>query len=215
MSLNYKHLLFIFLLFSKLVYSQQIDYKELMRADTNIINKSTVFQWYWSSVMNKEMNFWHIREYDVHYRGKNRDTVKVNTLAFDTNGRLIRWNTVLFKYAFNGSFIGYVDSVSSQAILPREFNPKANTDFHYYSELRDKKSNLLTKSVIIETGTSDSLVVKYTYNNEFYIKAQEKEIDGVNYVLPEGPKTYLKKITFYRRNKVVHERFITYQKYNS
>jgi len=215
MSFDIKKLILIFLLFSKVSFSQQIDFKELIKADTNIINKNTVFDWYWSPIMNKEMNFWHIREYSVHYRGKNRDTVKVNTLAFDKEGRLIRWNTVVFKYAFNGSFLGYVDTVRSEAVLPRNINNKAFTDFHFFSELRDKKNNLLIKSSVLDLNTTDTLNVKYTYNPDLYIKAQEKEIDGVTYILPEGPKTYLKKITFYRRNKVVYERYLLYEKYTN
>ncbi len=215
MNFDFNKLILIFLLFSKVTFSQQIDFKELIKADTNIINKNTVFDWYWSPVMNKQMNFWHIREFSVHYRGKNRDTVKVNTLAFDKEGRLIRWNTVVFKYAFNGSFLGYVDTVNSEAVLPRNINNKAFTDFHFFSELRDLKNNLLVKSSVIESNTTDTLNIKYTYNPDLYIKAQEKSIDGVVYILPEGPKTYLKKITFYRRNKVVYERYLLYEKYTS
>lgn len=202
-----------FLLFVQISVAQQIDFKDLLRNDTNVINKNTVFNWYWSSFMNKTMKFRHIREFTVHHHGKQLDTIKMNTLAFDTNGRLIRWNTILFKYAFNGSFLGYVDSVTSQSIIPNSSTNKVFTDFHFYSELRENKNNQLVRNVVVEDPHNDSLVVKYMYHPDLYIKSQEIINENLLYTIPEGPKVYLQKIRFYRHKKIVYERFLNYELY--
>ena len=201
----------IVLFFVQLSTAQQIDFKDFLRNDTNVINKNSVFNWYWSSFMNKTMKFRHIREYSIHYHGKHIDTLKTNTLAFDTSGRLIRWNTILFKYAFNGSFLGYVDTVTSLATLPINNSSKLPLDFHYYSELRESKYNQLVRNVVLELPKSDSLIVKYSYHPDFFIRAQEKINESLMYSIPEGPKIYLQKIRFYRHKKLVYERFLQYE----
>ena len=203
----------VFLLIVQFSFTQQIDYKNLLRNDTNLICKTTVFNWYWSTFMNKTMKFRHIREYSVYHKESGGDTIKKNTLAFDTNGRLLRWNSVLFKYSFNSSFLGYVDTIKSLAILPNVYNDKVFTDFLYYTELRDIKNNLLSKSNVVETIFSDSLEVVYKYHPDLFIKAQEKEIFGVKYYLPEGPKSYLNSIQVFRIKKLIFERFLEYEFY--
>lgn len=209
-----KKIFFIFsLLIVNLCFAQQVDYKDLVRNDTNVISKSTVFNWYWSSIMNKTMKFRHVREYNVYFKDEKSDTTKRNTLAFDTNGRLIRWNTVAFKYAFNSSFLGYVDTVTSIATLPNSFNDKVFTDFIFYSESRDIKSNLLFESNIVESVFSDSLEVKFKYHPDLFIRSQQKEIFGVTYFLPEGPRSYLKSIQVFRNKKIIFERFLEYEFY--
>lgn len=194
-------------------FAQQIDFKELVRFDTNIINKNSVLNFYWSAVINKKMNFKRITEYALN--DKTKDTVKLNTLDFDKEGRLKYWNSVAFRYTGLGDFIGYVDTTKSEIVLPSVINKNAFTDFYFYSELRDVDHNRLVKSLIKENQKADTLKVKYLYNQVFYIKSENKVVDGITYALPEGPKLYLDKILIYRNKDLICERFIKFEIYNN
>jgi hypothetical protein len=203
-----------FLLFSiTSTYSQQIDFKEFVRADSNIINKNTIFNWYWSSFLNRTLKIRHIREYEVSFHDSAFDTVKVNTLAFDQEGRIKRWNAVAYRYAGNGGYLGFVDTIKSEAVLPNKINYNAFTDFYYYSETRDPQTNLLTNSLIIPTANQDTIKVIYQYNPILYTRGEEKEINGNIYLLPDGPKCYLQGIKLLIRDKLVYERFLVYELY--
>jgi hypothetical protein len=195
------------------INAQQIDCKELVRVDTNVINKNTVFNWYWSSVIIKQLKIKRIREYKVTYKNETYDTTKSNTLFFDKEGKLKRWNSVAFRFAVNGAYLGYVDTVSNLAILPHVPNNHAFTDFFYYTEKRDQATNLLNNSVLVSSPESDTLNVVYAYNPMLYIKGHETEINGNVFVLPNGPTNFLESIKFYINGELRKERFLVYELY--
>lgn len=204
-----KYKILVFLLISNTVLSQQIDFKDLVRSDTTVINKNTVFNFYWSSIINKKIKFKRITEFAIN----SKDTIRLNSLDFDKEGRLKFWNSVAFRYTALGEFIGYVDTLKSEIILPSSINKNAFTDFNFYSESRDVDNNLLMTIYVKEKNNSDSLLIKYLYSPHFYIKAEKKEINGVLYSLPDGPKLYLNKILIFKNRKLFCERFIKYEIY--
>jgi hypothetical protein len=204
-----KYKILVFLLISNTVLSQQIDFKDLVRSDTTVINKNTVFNFYWSSIINKKIKFKRITEFAIN----SKDTIKLNSLDFDKEGRLKFWNSVAFRYTALGEFIGYVDTLKSEIILPSSINKNAFTDFNFYSESRDVDNNLLMTIYVKEKNNSDSLLIKYLYSPHYYIKAEKKEINGVLYSLPDGPKLYLNKILIFKNRKLFCQRFIKYEVY--
>lgn len=204
-----KYKILVFLLISNTVLSQQIDFKDLVRSDTTVINKNTVFNFYWSSIINKKIKFKRITEFAIN----SKDTIRLNSLDFDKEGRLKFWNSVAFRYTALGEFIGYVDTLKSEIILPSSINKNAFTDFNFYSESRDAENNRLMRIYVKEKNNSDSLLIKYLYSPHFYIKAEKKEINGVLYSLPDGPKLYLNKILIFKNRKLFCERFIKYEIY--
>lgn len=204
-----KYKILVFLLISNTVLSQQIDFKDLVRSDTTVINKNTVFNFYWSSIINKKIKFKRITEFAIN----SKDTIKLNSLDFDKEGRLKFWNSVAFRYTALGEFIGYVDTLKSEIILPSSINKNAFTDFNFYSESRDAENNRLMRIYVKEKNNSDSLLIKYLYSPHFYIKAEKKEINGVLYSLPDGPKLYLNKILIFKNRQLFCERFIKYEVY--
>lgn len=204
-----KYKILVFLLISNTVLSQQIDFKDLVRSDTTVINKNTVFNFYWSSIINKKIKFKRITEFAIN----SKDTIKLNSLDFDKEGRLKFWNSVAFRYTALGEFIGYVDTLKSEIILPSSINKNAFTDFNFYSESRDVDNNLLMTIYVKEKNNSDSLLIKYLYSPHYYIKAEKKEINGVLYSLPDGPKLYLNKILIFKNRKLLCQRFIKYEVY--
>ena len=209
-----KYKILVFLLISNTVLSQQIDFKDLVRSDTTVINKNTVFNFYWSSIINKKIKFKRITEFAI----KSKDTLKLNSLDFDKEGRLRYWNSVAFRYTALGEFVGYVDTLPIPVSikikrLPSSINKNAFTDFNFYSESRDTENNRLMSIYVKEKKNSDTLLIKYLYSPHFYIKAEKKEINGVLYSLPDGPKLYLNKILFFKNRKLFCERFIKYEIY--
>lgn len=204
-----KYKILVFLLISNTVLSQQIDFKDLVMSDTTVINKNTVFNFYWSSIINKKIKFKRITEFAIN----SKDTIKLNSLDFDKEGRLKFWNSVAFRYTALGEFIGYVDTLKSEIILPSSINKNAFTDFNFYSESRDVDNNLLMTIYVKEKNNSDSLLIKYLYSPHYYIKAEKKEINGVLYSLPDGPKLYLNKILIFKNRKLFCQRFIKYEVY--
>lgn len=204
-----KYKILVFLLISNNMLSQQIDFKELVRNDTTVINKNTVFNFYWSSIINKKIKFKRISEFAI----KSKDTLKLNSLDFDKEGRLRYWNSVAFRYTALGEFVGYVDTLKSEIVLPSSINKNAFTDFNFYSESRDAENNRLMRIYVKEKNNSDTLLIKYLYSPHFYIKAEKKEINGVLYSLPDGPKLYLNKILIFKNRKLFCERFIKYEVY--
>lgn len=204
-----KYKILVFLLISNTVLSQQIDFKDLVMSDTTVINKNTVFNFYWSSIINKKIKFKRITEFAI----TSKDTIKLNSLDFDKEGRLKFWNSVAFRYTALGEFIGYVDTLKSEIILPSSINKNAFTDFNFYSESRDVDNNLLMTIYVKEKNNSDSLLIKYLYSPHYYIKAEKKEINGVLYSLPDGPKLYLNKILIFKNRKLFCQRFIKYEVY--
>jgi hypothetical protein len=207
---------FVFLLASSgYSFAQQIDYKDFVRVDSNIINRNTVFNWYWSSVLNKQLKVRHVKEYRVTCKGGVADTQKINTLAFDQNGRLKRWNSVAFRYAFQGIYLGYVDTLTNMAVLPLTMNMNAFTDYQYYSEKRDTLNNFLFSSEIIEKPKSDLLKIEYSYHPDMYIKGREIEYNGNLFLTPDGPKCYLNAIKIYQNSSLIYERFLVYELYEN
>jgi len=103
--------------------------------------------------------------------------------------------------------------LKSEIILPSSINKNAFTDFNFYSESRDVDNNLLMTIYVKEKNNSDSLLIKYLYSPHYYIKAEKKEINGVLYSLPDGPKLYLNKILIFKNRKLLCQRFIKYEVY--
>lgn len=207
--------IFIVLVFflSTLSFAQQVDFKSFIQADSNIINKNTIFNWYWSSYINKKLQLRHIREFKVTYSGNQVDTTKINTLAFDQDGKLKRWNSVAFRYSFDGKYIGYVDTIQNAVVLPNKINTSAFTDFTFYAEKRDDLTNLLHDIVILEHPKSDSCVIKYSYNPILYLKGEQKEINGESVFIPDGPKCYINSIKVFKRKNLIYEHFLVYELY--
>ncbi len=196
-------------------FAQQFDFKDFVKADSNIINRNTVFNWYWSSVLNKQLKVRHIKEYRVTCNAGIADTQKVNTLAFDQNGKLKRWNSVAFRYAFQDIYIGYVDTLSNLAVLPFVINNNAFTEYYSYSEKRDAINNFLVSSEIIEKPKSDLVKIEYSYNPDIYIKGREIESNGDLFLTPDGPKCYLNAIKLYQNSSLIYERFLVYELYEN
>jgi hypothetical protein len=210
----FRNISFVFtILISTLSLGQQIDFKEFVKSDSSIINKNTVFNWYWSPILNKQFKIRRIREFKVCKKDTIYDTLKINTLFFDRDGKIKRWNNVAFRYSSAGGYLGYVDTAKSMVVLPVNYNPHAFVDFFYYTEKRDEQNNQLNNSLVINTPISDTLNVLYSYNPVIYIKSHETEINGEKIVLPDGPASYLHSIKILKNDVFYRENFLVYEFY--